>query len=488
MRKEDRERKAKRCVKAALLILSLIIISSLLSHSSLAIGITPSRRMVNFKPGQQMTYGIDIVNNGRESLEVVLYLRGEFKDNVKLSTQLLELDSDEASERVNVEFTMPDSVDVAGPHTVEIVAVGSEKMPEGEGAVVKADLAVISKLVIDVPYPDKYAEARIHIYDTESGKPVTMSIPVFNKGSETLQDVHAEIDVFSSDGTKIDHITTGHRSLMPGESTKFAVQATKEYFPGDYEALATVKYDGQQLDVKTDFNVGHIAVDIKNLVVDEFILGEVAKFDILLHNTWSTEMKNVFAEVEISGQDNTVYTQFKTVAIDIPPQGIGSLEGYWYTQGVEPGVYTAKVTLHYANRISQKEFELEVYANRIITRGMKTGKAIEVPEELNLEKNAFLILILLVMAAVITVLVLKLRKKRKFRPGNEQPQAGPARPDKDAGRESGYKAPKQDIPAEQIEQLQKQIDALKAKARTGSAGDSESQDEKGQEERGDKGG
>lgn len=452
MIRENEDRKAKLMVMAALLILSVVLLSS----SVLAIGITPSKRIVNFEPGQNLTYGVDIVNNGRENLEVVLYPRGEFAENVKLSTQMLELGSDDEYKRVNVEFTMPQKIEEAGPHTVEIVAVGSEKVPEGKGAVVKADLAVISQLVIDVPYPDKYAEARIHVYDTEVGKPVTMSVPVFNKGSLQLENVQVKIQVFTSEGIMVDQIVTDARSLAPGTSTKFSVQATKEYFEGNYKAVATVLYDGEQIDVETEFSIGELTIDIKNLVVNEFTLGEVAKFDILLYNAWSTELRNVYAEMEITGEDNTVYTQFKTVAIDIPSRGIGTLEGYWYTQGVEPGIYTAKVTLHYANKVSQKEFELEVYANRIITRGMQTGKVIEAPEELKLEKNAFLVLIILVLAAVTVVLVLKLRKKSV---GQGEPEER-----RQEHRPEQAEKPNQEVSAEQIVQLQKQLDALKEQA------------------------
>ena len=463
MRQENSNRNAKLMVIVAVLMLSAVLFAS----SALAIGITPSKRQVNFASGQKLTYGIDIINNGHENLEVVLYPRGEFAENVKLSTQMLELGSDDESKRVNVDFTMPQKIDVAGPHTVEIVAVGSKNMPAGKGAMVKADIAVISKLIIDVPYPDKYAEARIHVYDTEVGRPVMISVPVFNKGSKQLDNVNVKIKIFSSDGTLVDQIVSDTRSLAPGSSTKFAVHATKEYFKGSYKAVATVSYDGQQLEVETEFSIGELTIDIKNLVVNEFSLGDVAKFDIILHNTWSDTLKNVYADMEITGDDNTVYAEFKTVAIDIPSRGIGTLEGYWYTQGIEPGIYTAKVTLHYANKISQKEFELEVYANKIVTRGMKTGKAIEAPEELKLEKNAFLVLIIIVLAAVTFALVMKLRKKNKLNlpqtPKSEEkrPQAEPdQKPD-----QKSEEAKTSTISPEQIEQLQKELDELKKQAR-----------------------
>jgi len=458
MKQKDRGRNANN-VKPIIIIALLILTALLVSTSVLAIGITPSKRIVQFKPGEKLTYGIDVVNNGQEELDVTVYARGELKDQVKLSTQKLSMGADDKSKHVNVEFTMPDKIDVAGPHEVDIVAVGSTPAPEGVSSAIKADLAVISKLLVEVPYPDKYAEARIHVLDTETGRPVQVNIPVFNKGSVPLSEVYAKIEVYDKDGEKIDSFQTDKRAIAAGENTKFVAPASKEYFTGNYRAVAHVHYDDQQIEVSTGFTVGDLAIDITNLVVDEFSLGDVARFDILLHNTWSQEMKNVYAEMEVVGEDNTVYTDFKTVAIDIPARGVGALEGYWHTQGIEPGMYTASITLHYANRVSQKEFELEVYANRIVTRTMRTGKAIEAPEELNLEKNMFLILVILVLIAVVTVLVFRLKKKGA--PKQAKAASLPAAPVETKPKEN----PK--VSQEQIDALQKQLDALKSQASAG---------------------
>ena len=139
----------------------------------------------------------------------------------------------------------------------------------------------------------------------------------------------------------------------------------------------------------------------------------MAKFDILLYNAWNTELKNVYAEMQITDTDNNVYTDFRTVAINLASKELGRLEGYWYTKDVMPGIYHARIILNYANRVQSQEFELEVYTNKIVARPMHIGQAISAPEELNLEKNAFLILIILGMGIVIAVLVFKLRKRKK---------------------------------------------------------------------------
>jgi|GEM_PF-503886 len=401
------------CMNKTAKLITIALMLLVLSSAALAIGIVPATRIFEFKPGQMLSYRIDIVNNGGEDLEVILYARGDLAGNVRLTEHMIRLSKNETSKKANVIFTMPQKMDVAGQHTIEIVAVGSTPAPEGSETVVKADIAVISKLIIDVPYPEKYAEARIYVLDTEAGKPTTVTIPVFNKGKENIGAVHAEIKILNSEGAEVDSITTEDRAIKAGSDTKFSVPTNKPLQPGEYKALATVLYDGHTLELSTGFSVGELNVEIRSLVVDAFTLGDVAKFDILLYNAWSTELKGVYAEMQITDQDNKVYTDFKTVATDIQPLQIGRLEGYWYTQGVVPGIYIARITLHYANRVSQKMFELEVQPNAIIARPMGTGQAISAQDEIDFKSNAYLILIILVMATVIAVLAFRLRRTRQ---------------------------------------------------------------------------
>jgi len=430
MRQKDR-----RIVNIAI----LLAISILLSSSAFAIGVSPSKNVVPFKPGQKVSYTLDIVNNGHEMLDVLVYPRGEFEKNIKLSTQSFRMSTKEETKRINVEFIMPNSIEKAGEHALDIVAVGSTPSPEGSEAIVKADLAVISKLIIDVPYPEKYAEARMYALDTELGKKTSFSIPVFNKGSKDIEQLYATVEVSNSDGTKIDEITTEKTSLKKGDNTKLIAQATKEYPNGEYHAVATVHYDEKQTRAETMFSVGELELQIKALVVDGFVLGQVARFDIMLQNSWSTDLKGVYAEMEITDQDNNRMTEFKTVATDIPAKQFGRLEGYWYTEGVMPGIYTAKVTLYYANKITEKMFELEVQPNRILTRELVAGRAVSAQEEVNIQNNSYLILIILVLVAVIAVLFIKTRGRGQ-KPANALVQTAQATPTAAATQEPAAQA------------------------------------------------
>ena len=94
MKRNLTDRTAKRMIMIAS---SLLILTVLFSSFVAAIGVAPSRKVVDFEPGEVVKYSIDIVNNGREDLEIMVYPKGEFTDNVKISRQVFSMSSDDAS-------------------------------------------------------------------------------------------------------------------------------------------------------------------------------------------------------------------------------------------------------------------------------------------------------------------------------------------------------------------------------------------------------
>lgn len=412
--------------KPILIIAAALIALLACLQTASAIGIAPSKAAFPFQPGGTISYDIDIVNNAAEDLEVILYAKGEFSDAMTIEPQMIRMSGSESSRKVHVKLALPEYVQVAGPHTAEIFAVGTTPSDIGERTVVKADVAVISKLVIEVPYPEKYAEAALHVLDTEEGRPTQFSIAVFNKGKQDIDEAYAEVQVYTSDLELVDVVQTQKSAVGAGKDTKLTATSSKLYTKGHYIAKAITHYDGRGVQLQNEFDVGEVSIDIRSLVVDSFTLGGVAKFDILLYNNWDSDLKNVYAEMQITGQDNKVYTDFKTVATDVQPKQVGRLEGYWYTEGVMPGIYTAKITLHYANRVSQKMFELEVQPNAIIARPMGKGQAISAQDEIDFKSNAYLILTIILMAAIIAALVIKLRRTRQ-RPARTDTPVLPAK-------------------------------------------------------------
>jgi hypothetical protein len=401
------------CIRCSLRFLLIFFAVALLCSSSVfAFGVAPSKQVVKFDKGFRYSGSFEVINDQGKALDILVYPKGEFEKFVKIDTQSFSMSSSDSSKSVSFSVEIPDSDLTPGDHVIELVAVGQSKNPAGSGPTVHADIAAVSQVIIQVPYPEKFIEGKLYVPDGKAGERLQMSLALFNKGSEDVDGVSAFIDIFDASGKMIATVSTDDISIGAGDSSKLEAFYDGALEEGSYSAVARILYDSIDASASADFNVGEVSLDIKSLVVNDFRLGDVAKFDILLFNNWNKPLKDVYAQMIISDDKGKEFTNFKTVATDIDAKSLGRLEGYWYTQGVAVGIYTVKIRLFYDYKVTERMFTIEVYPDKIVTNPLElTGKAISTEEESAIKNNAFLMLIILALVAVIVMLVWRFRSK-----------------------------------------------------------------------------
>ncbi len=234
------------------------------------------------------------------------------------------------------------------------------------GQAVKATVAVIAEIVVRVPYPGKYAEGKMFISDAEDmNKPTLFVMMVYNYGEEAISKVNAHVDLISPTGELVGAADSNSRSIMAKEEGRLNVTIPKNMRSGSYTAKALIQYDGKTILIEQAFDIGRFVIELSDVNVDHFKLGDVAKFDISLFNNWNKQIDAVYSEVIITDDDGQEMTRFKTAAVDIPAEQIEILEGYWYTEGVMPGYYNIKFIVHYDGKITQKTKRILVDTNKI---------------------------------------------------------------------------------------------------------------------------
>jgi hypothetical protein len=142
-------------------------------------------------------------------------------------------------------------------------------------------------------------------------------------------------------------------------------------------------------------------IDVSDISVKKFTLGDVAKFDITLLNSWNTEIKDVYVEMTVEDSSGKKMTEFKTAAIAVQAQKEGTLEAYWYTEGVMPGIYKVRLLIHYAGKLVQREYDFEVSTNSITKLGA-VGQAIT-QEEVEEVTSKGLIILLIIITLVLLI-------------------------------------------------------------------------------------
>jgi hypothetical protein len=398
----------KRTMKAAYAAILLALLAIAAIPFADALGVGPSRQQISFSPGAEIEAELYIINDKNEDFRAAVYAQGDLSNYITIEQPLVEVSAKDYMTPVKYRLKMPNTPPTPGPHKIELVV---RQFPKGsdaeEGTMITANLALISQIILKVPYPGKYAEGKLFISGTQDPtNPATFVVMLYNFGSEEITDAHARFEIQGPLLGKIAEFNTQSAGIKSKEEAKLEAQWQPSVNKGTYKAVVTVYYDDRQMTLSQNFDIGNFVIDISDIRVEKFTLGDVAKFDIYLANNWNTQMAGVYVEMTVEDSTGKKMTEFKTAAIDIEPSQAGKLEAYWYTQNVMPGTYKVKLLVHYAEKVAQKEYDFVVDTNSI-TRIGAVGKAV-VTEAEKKEITTQGLLIVLIMVVIVLLLIMNL--------------------------------------------------------------------------------
>ncbi len=401
-----RNRKEKSC-KYLIFSLFLILITIMISSNVLALGVAPSSTDMVFSPNSEQSVEMAILNNDNRDITVVIYAEGELAEYISISEPLIDISSSQQKVKTSYKVSMPSKIDKQGLHETNIVIREIPKTTGGETAV-GASLAIISKLNLFVPYTGKYAEIKLMAPHFELNKESNFAVEVHNLGTEKILTGYVVIDIYGPLNNKIKTLTSKEFSLDSKQKTVVVVPWTPDISSGEYVAEATLVYDEKETKEKKAFTLGELSVSIESISVENFRLGGIAKFDILVANNWNTPIPNVYATTTVTDNKGTEYLQFKTAALDVPAFGREKLEAYWDTSKVLPGPYKLDIVLNYLGKTSRKLFDISVEQNRILVSAAAVAPAVQT----TIMRIVYILIILVGALIVINVLML-LRNKKK---------------------------------------------------------------------------
>jgi len=325
-----------------------------------ALGVTPGTTSIDFTPSLKREISFSVVNTESKDVNLVIYASGELNESIFIRESMISLSAEEEMKEIVYDVFLPDELS-PGVHTADIVVLEVPKSGGGVGAVV----GVISRLKVYVPYPGKYAEAEMHITGAEQGGNVNFVIPVVSRGKVDLVNVRANIDIYNSMGEKVGSFNTEKVSVKKDVRTEITHSWKADVPPGIYLAKASVIYDGNTLTLEKTFNVGEMVLELQGIEVNNFKLGEIAKFEMLVENKWGEEISNVYTLMKVFNEEGQVMAEFKSPAESIPAFEKKVLVSYWDTGGVKKGTYDSIVSLIYGEKSVEEDLQLKVSSDRI---------------------------------------------------------------------------------------------------------------------------
>jgi len=331
----------------------------LVSQGVYSLGVAPARNTIEFEPEFEEEFDMKIYNSAYKDMKVRIYAEGDLGEDIELDQTELIFSSDEEYKVVRYKVKLPRKLEPPGDHMNNIVIREVPIDSDSEGAVIGSSVAVVHQIVVKVPYPGIYAIAELRILESRSLDKVDFVASVSNLGSDKIDAARGLIDIYDSNNQLVVSLETNLDSVNSKQTNGLAATWDKDVELGKYLAKLTLTYDGQVAEDQREFYVGKLFVDIIDIVVEGFRLGEIAKFVILVENQWPDQINDVYTEFVFSkmGQEVAIV---KSASETIDALFTGELIAYWDTVGVEEGIYDTVINLHYNDQKIEKDMKTYV--------------------------------------------------------------------------------------------------------------------------------
>jgi hypothetical protein len=334
-----------------------------------ALGVTPARTTIDFSPNLQQQIDYDVINSVGQDMDLVISIQGELSKYISVPSMSSSMSPSESMKSLSYNVNLPETME-PGLHTADVFILQVPKGGSESGANVLATLAVVTQLHVYVPYPGKYANARMVVYNANQEEDVKFVFPVASAGEFDLTSVRANVDIYNKLNEKIDSFSTNAIEVPSGEKREVVYNWKADVPIGDYLAKASLIYDEGTINLEESFSVGSRELELQEITVPGFTLGEVAKLEMLVENKWSELISDAFIQTKILNERGDIVSDFKSASYDVEPLGKQVFVSYWDTSGVSVGNYETEISINYGDRSSKKSVEFKVEKNKLTVVGL----------------------------------------------------------------------------------------------------------------------
>ncbi|MSS74273.1 hypothetical protein EXS72_01395 [Candidatus Pacearchaeota archaeon] len=353
-------------MKLLLIVCFFVLISSV---SVSGFGVTPAQQIISYTPGEEHKLSFDIINFEGKKVQLIALPQGELNQSLKLSNFSFIFEPTTASQSVSYSFKTPGGL-APGKHSADILVIEIPDTSQSGENYIGSVVGIITKVVVDVPYPGKYVESSLSVSSAKEGG-IAFVFPIVSKGDLDIARAKAVIEIFTPLNEKVASLITNEIPVPSHERRELAViWDTSSVKSGKYRAVATVLYDESTISLEREFAVGADTLKINNVEVNDFALGGIAKFEFLAENPMNIPMQGVYITMQIFNEQEAILAEFKSATYDIDAFDKKVLVAFWDTEGVKKGSYPAKAIIKFGEQSLQHELTLEVSDDEINVVGL----------------------------------------------------------------------------------------------------------------------
>jgi len=378
-----------------ILLVSLLIFSTVVN----AFSVSPARRLIDYPEDFPYIGSFVVYNDELTSGKVKIDVTGEFSDYVVVDDYVV-FEIGEFEKKINYKINVPDKKVKPGINGVGFTLTRIDEN-ENEGSYLGARMALVTSVLIEVPYEDKYLETELFAYSGDVNGGVRFVAPIMNKGAEDVLGAKIKLEITDKNGKLIEKIEDV-KDIFVDTKKEFRTVWHVDVIEGNYNAKLFVDYGEIVESEKVSFIVEGEKILLKGVSVNDFELGSVAKFEISVKNIWDDQVENVYAELEVYDHDGRLIETFVTDKKDLDKGDKVLLEGYWDTLNVVEGNYDTRVVVRYGDRLLERNVETVVSKESIKTSIKIAGRSVTIVEG---ERTlTWIIIISLVMLTIVNLL------------------------------------------------------------------------------------
>ncbi len=299
------------------------------------LGIGPVQFYTVHEPGKAETLRLTIINSDSRDMAVRIEARGELAPWLDLP-RVVELKGTKREHSVEFVFRHPAEF-APGPHYADIVVTETARDSD---AMVEALESHVSRLWLQAPHTEDYAQARLDVQPDSKGAGVAVS--VYNFGQDAIS-ASASITLNGPQEAQLD---LGPEQIAP--MSEGYLQGWAELAIGRYTADALVSYSGKEIRLNKSFQVGSRTVEI--IRVEQAFQDGIVKISALLRNAWF-EPQQAYGKIFVAA--DTIVTETFEISEE------KAITAYWDAEGMEPGNYSAVLRI-YAGETTTHEFTIIV--------------------------------------------------------------------------------------------------------------------------------
>jgi len=380
-------------------ILFVLIVSILtlavVPKTSFAIGISPAKVSIDFKPNEEFTYTFNVKNNKGSAADLEFFLEaGIFEPYTKLDKVESIGVPNGLQEPITVTINFPSTIDPPGKH---ILFVGATERVKQIGTLT-ARTAIRAPITISVPYPGKYVDAALSASNVEVGLTERISVNLKSRGKEDISSLYADLKIYDAKYVELAILKTNSVSLSPNaEGVVVAEWDTANRVPGTYNIKGTISYDGESRELKeTKFNLGELSMTLKDVTTEVYV-NEINEIKLQVQSVWNDVIKDVYSKIEIldPNEPGKILKEAKSPLSDFNPWGDITLINFLDARSLDEGDYPSRAIVYYSGKTEVKEYTTSVIKRPVevkveeqpVTAGKEDDSATSLEEKDNLAVN-----------------------------------------------------------------------------------------------------